>query len=217
MFHGTHFCERESVSRNCTIFRSTTGKYPSSDYGDIILCGSTVIAGECYCQVMKTGTQTEMGKAQASILEDKSVRVVSVFQEKIMKVVQILVSCCLMLVLAVLLVQGIAYDGFRENARETVLNALSIMIASIPVALPLVMQVNLALGASFMGTYFVKPSEYFSIRIGFSAHNSKPVTSSSPPPPDMSQRRSIMRSSPASQPYKTLLPCRCYAVTRQEP
>jgi P-type E1-E2 ATPase len=53
-------------------------------------------------------------------------------------------------VVAVLLVQGIAYNGFEENAKEVVLEALSIMIASIPIALPLVLQVNMALGASFM-------------------------------------------------------------------
>jgi H+-transporting ATPase len=99
---------------------------------------------------MNTGTNTEIGKAQESILKDKSVRVVSVFQTKIMVVVQILVSCCLVLVIAVLLVEGIAYDGFNTNATEVVLDALSILIASIPIALPLVLQVNMALGASFM-------------------------------------------------------------------
>jgi magnesium-transporting ATPase (P-type) len=47
-------------------------------------------------------------------------------------------------------VVGINYDGFSKDSRLTVLDALSIMIASIPVALPLVLQVNLALGAAFM-------------------------------------------------------------------
>jgi H+-transporting ATPase len=127
-----------------------TGKYPSSDYGDVILSGTTVVAGECYGQIVNTGTHTEIGKAQESILQDKSVRVVSVFQTKIMTVVQILVSGCLALVIAVLLVQGIAYKGFDTSPRDVILDALSILIASIPVALPLVLQVNLALGASFM-------------------------------------------------------------------
>jgi H+-transporting ATPase len=99
---------------------------------------------------MSTGTNTEIGRAQESILKDKSVRVVSVFQTKIMVVVQILVSCCLALVIAVLLVQGIAYDGFSTDATKVILDALSILIASIPIALPLVLQVNMALGASFM-------------------------------------------------------------------
>jgi H+-transporting ATPase len=51
---------------------------------------------------------------------------------------------------AVLLVKGIVYDGFSSDVKNTILAALSILIASIPVALPLVLQVNLALGASFM-------------------------------------------------------------------
>lgn len=92
---------------------------------------------------------TEIGKAQADILKDKSVRVVSVFQEKIMRVVQILVTVTLGIVVAVLLVQGRAYGGFDDDVQGTILDALSILIASIPVALPLVLQLNLALGASF--------------------------------------------------------------------
>jgi H+-transporting ATPase len=124
--------------------------YPCSEHGDLILSGTTVVAGECYGQVMATGMGTEIGKAQADILKDKTIRVVSVFQNKIMKVIQILVSSCLLIVLAVLLVEGIVYGGFDVSVRQTVLDALSILIASIPVALPLVLQVNLALGASFM-------------------------------------------------------------------
>jgi len=125
-------------------------KYPSPEYGDIILSGTTVVAGECYGQIISTGTDTEIGQAQADVLKDKSVRVVSVFQTKIMSVVQILVSSCLALVIAVLLVKGLGYGGFNSNARTTILDALAILIASIPIALPLVLQVNLALGASFM-------------------------------------------------------------------
>jgi len=125
-------------------------KYPTKEYGKLILSGTTVVTGECYGQVMATGTNTEIGQAQADVLKDKSVHMVSVFQSKIMMVVQLLVSFCLAIVVAVLLVDGLVYGKFEENTRETILNALSILIASIPVALPLVLQVNLALGASFM-------------------------------------------------------------------
>ena len=125
-------------------------KYPSDDYGDILLSGTTVKAGECYGQIIATAENTEIGRAQADVLKDKSIRIVSVFQTKIMTVVQVLVSASLVIVVAVLLVDGLHWGGFDTNTRETILSALSIMIASIPVALPLVLQVNLALGASFL-------------------------------------------------------------------
>ena len=124
-------------------------KYPGEN-GDIIMSGTTIVAGECYARVLHTGARTEIGKAQESVLADKTVRIVSVFQQKIMTVVQILVSVSLVLVLAVLLVQGMVYDGFEKDPKESILAALSILIASIPIALPLVLQVNLALGASFL-------------------------------------------------------------------
>lgn len=117
-------------------------KYPSPDYGDILLSGTTVKAGECYGQVLYTATNTEIGKAQAEIMKDKSVVVVSAFQKKIMVVVQALVCVSIAIVIAVLIVDGTVYGGFTTDSRTTVLSALSILIASIPVALPLVLQVS---------------------------------------------------------------------------
>lgn len=125
-------------------------KYPSSVYGPVMLSGTTVKAGECYGRVMLTGSMTEMGNAQADVLKDKSVRVVSVFQTKIMIVVQYLISFSLFVVVAVVLVEGLVYDGFKTDPRDTILTALGILISAIPIALPLVLQVNLALGAAFL-------------------------------------------------------------------
>jgi len=58
-------------------------KYPSSEHGDILLSGTACKAGECYGQVTAVGTNTEIGKAQADVMGDKQVRVVSAFQKKI--------------------------------------------------------------------------------------------------------------------------------------
>jgi len=128
-------------------------KYPG-EHGDVILSGTTVVAGECYGRVMRTGEHTEIGNAQKEIMADKTVSVVSVFQKKIMLVVQILVSFSFALVIAVLLVQGLYYKMFTTDASQAVLDALVILIASIPIALPLVLQVNMALGASHLATAY---------------------------------------------------------------
>ncbi len=55
-------------------------KYPSDNCGKIIFCGSTVIAGEAYCVIRKTGVNTEIGGSQAAIMQDKAVTKVSVFE-----------------------------------------------------------------------------------------------------------------------------------------
>ena len=75
-------------------------KYPGQ-HGDVILVsGTTIMAGECYGCVIRMGTNTEIGQAQADVLRDKTVRVVSVFQK-----MQVLVTSSLLLVIAVLLVE----------------------------------------------------------------------------------------------------------------
>lgn len=124
-------------------------KYPG-EHGDTIMSGTTIVAGECYGRVLKTGSNTEIGKAQADVMKDKTMSIVSVFHKKIMTVVQVLVSFSLVLVVAVLLVRGLKFNGFEDDVTATILESLSILIASIPIALPLVLQVNLALGASFL-------------------------------------------------------------------
>jgi len=88
------------------------------------MSGTTIVAGECYGRVIHTGSNTEIGKAQADVLKDKTVRVVSVFQKKIMTVVQVLVTFSLVLVIAVLLVQGFKYDGFEDDVTNTILDAV---------------------------------------------------------------------------------------------
>jgi len=139
-------------------------KYPSDDHGDVILSGTTVMSGECYAMVVNTGINTEIGQAQADVMADKSVNTISVFEKKILTIVKIFVAFSFFLVIAVLLVKGIAYQGFYpttaedeapdgylpHSTKESILAALSILIASIPIALPLVLQVNLALGAAFL-------------------------------------------------------------------
>lgn len=103
-------------------------KYPG-EHGDMILAGTTIVAGECYGRVIRTGDNTEIGKAQADVLKDKTVSVTSVFQQKIMTVVKVLVTVSFALVLAVFLVSGIKYGGFDSNKgvtlRTSILDSVS--------------------------------------------------------------------------------------------
>jgi len=124
-------------------------KYPG-EHGEVILAGTTCAAGESYGQCVAIGTNTEMGQAQADVIKDKSITVVSVFQKKILKVVRITILVSFVFVLGVLFVLGFAYKKFETDWQAAVMGALSIMIAAIPIALPLVMQINMALGASHL-------------------------------------------------------------------
>lgn len=125
-------------------------KYPSDDYGKLILCGATVVAGEAYCVVRKTGINTEIGGSQAAIMQDKTTKKVSVFEEKVLLAVKIVIFAAVVDVLIIFLVQGLARQQFKSQVGTLISSCLSIIIASVPVALPLVLQVTMALGAGKM-------------------------------------------------------------------
>ncbi len=128
--------------------------YPSDDHGKMILCGTTVKAGEAYCVVRKTGINTEVGGANAEIMQDKTETKISVFEERILFAVKIIILISIVDVLAIFLVQGIARGEFIHGVSKLILTCLSIIIAAVPVALPLVLQVTMALGAGKMAREF---------------------------------------------------------------
>jgi len=126
-------------------------KYPSEDYGKQIMAGCTLRVGEAYCLVEKTGANTEIGSSQADILKDKSRGpTVSVFEHNVLQAVKIIVFVSLLPIIAVLFIDGYMRHQFAHDVREVILVCLSIIIASVPIALPLVLQVTMALGAARM-------------------------------------------------------------------
>jgi len=127
-------------------------KYPSDEHGTDILSGTTVKSGEAYCVVRATGVHTEIGKGQADIMADRQSASVSVFEQRVMVIVNILIALAVVDTVMIILVQGLARDGFRSDEKKTLLTALSILIAAIPIALPLVLNVTLAIGAYHMAT-----------------------------------------------------------------
>lgn len=130
-------------------------KYPSEEYSKRIFAGTTVTAGEAYCLVRKTGSNTEIGRSQEEIMEDKLQTKRSVFEERVLTIVKIVICISLVIVLTIFLVQGIARKEFTTTRIIPLLSfCVAVMVASVPVALPLVMQVTMALGAGQMAKYF---------------------------------------------------------------
>lgn len=129
-------------------------KYPSEIYGKRILAGSTIQAGEAYCLVRQTGGHTEIGGSQEAIMHDKAASHKSLFESRVLTIVSFIIGISLVIVLTILLVQGIARKKFRSgsSARNLITTIASILVASVPVALPLVLQVTMALGAGSMAT-----------------------------------------------------------------
>jgi len=132
-------------------------KYPSEQYGKLILCGSLIVSGEAYGVVRKTGTNTEIGGSNADIMKDKSKKKVSFFEERVLKVVQIIIGVSLLVVLIIFIVQGLANNSYgfsKQGITPNLLSCLSIIVAAIPIALPIVMNVTMSLGAAKMAREF---------------------------------------------------------------
>ncbi|GMI10211.1 hypothetical protein TrLO_g15595 [Triparma laevis f. longispina] len=126
--------------------------YPG-EHGNDILGGTTVCEGEAYCQVLKTGEETEIGKASKNVFEDKNKKVISLFEAKIMRVVYTIIAASFVIVLIQFLIQGLKRDQF-DNYTDTsmlIVFSLAVIVASIPIALPIVMQVTMAIGMKELG------------------------------------------------------------------
>ena len=102
----------------------------------------TFRAGEAYGIVRKTGVNTEIGGSQVDILKDKTIIKTSVFEERILLAVKVIILIALIDVIIIFFFQGFAGQQFyTHNYDLDLLTCLSIIIASIPIALPLVLQV----------------------------------------------------------------------------
>jgi len=129
-------------------------KYPGQ-YGKLIFAGTTVQSGEAYGIVRNTGIRTEAGSGQAEIMADKKNKKVSVFEQRILDVVKIVIGASVVDVIIIFIVQGTAYGQFsKEGIYINLLTCLSIIVAAIPIALPIVLQVTMALGAGKMAREF---------------------------------------------------------------
>merc|ERR1719424_882799 len=114
--------------------------------GKKLWSGSIVKVGECEALVTETGLHTMIGEAAKSIQESGG-KHVGVFEAKIIMAGRVLIILTLIAVGSLLIYQV----GYRHVEMTEVLEmALSLTIASVPIALPMVMKVTLAVGAKEM-------------------------------------------------------------------
>jgi len=114
--------------------------------GKKLWSGSIVKVGECEAFVTETGLNTMIGEAAKSIQESGG-KHVGVFEAKIIMAGRVLIILTIIAVGSLLFYQV----GLRGVPLPEVMEmALSLTIASVPIALPMVMKVTLAVGAKEM-------------------------------------------------------------------
>merc|ERR1719197_894174 len=108
--------------------------------------GSILKVGECEAVVSHTGVNTMIGEA-AKAIQESSGHDIGVFEEKIITAAKVLISITAIVVLVLFyfmyFVKGVEWQQVLEMC-------LSLVIASVPVALPMVLKVTLSVGAKEM-------------------------------------------------------------------
>eukprot|EP00468_Gymnochlora_sp_CCMP2014_P006125 CAMPEP_0167762832 /NCGR_PEP_ID=MMETSP0110_2-20121227/13001_1 /TAXON_ID=629695 /ORGANISM="Gymnochlora sp., Strain CCMP2014" /LENGTH=1005 /DNA_ID=CAMNT_0007649779 /DNA_START=73 /DNA_END=3090 /DNA_ORIENTATION=- len=122
-------------------------KVPQEDsegsQGSRVLKGSTLVQGEGFIRITEVGAATVIGEANTAMNE--STTALSPLQQSIQQVVNWIVAGTVLIVIVILVVQL----GVRgEEVRTTLLAATGLIVAAVPVALPLVVSVTLAIGAT---------------------------------------------------------------------
>jgi H+-transporting ATPase len=108
--------------------------------GDIAYSGATVDKGEMNAVVIKTGSDTYFGKTAKLVGETQSS---SHFEKAIIKIGNFLIVLAVILVVIILFASFLRHEDFMESLRF----ALVLSVASIPVALPAILTVTMAIGA----------------------------------------------------------------------
>ncbi|PWN34819.1 plasma-membrane proton-e [Meira miltonrushii] len=111
--------------------------------GDQCFSGSTCKQGEAEAVVISTGANTFFGRAAALVGQDDDS---TGHLQKVLAKIGLFCICCigLFVVLEIL----ILYAGYRYSYRRGLDNILVLLIGGIPIAMPTVLSVTLAVGAS---------------------------------------------------------------------
>ncbi len=108
--------------------------------GDLVYAGSVAHLGEVNSLVYGTGENSYFGKTASLVAET---RTRSHFQKAVMRISDYLITVAAVLVTVVFLVSMVRHESLLETLRFT----LVLTVASIPVALPAVLSVTMAVGA----------------------------------------------------------------------
>lgn len=111
--------------------------------GELAYSGSIIRSGEMKAQVQATGMNTYFGKTAALV---KSAGNLSHFQQAVLKIGNSLIIATLALVAVVIIAGLIRHEPFLETLKFS----LILTVAAIPVALPAVLSVTLAVGATVL-------------------------------------------------------------------
>ncbi len=107
---------------------------------DSCYSGAVVTRGEMTAVVEKTGLDTYFGKT-AKLVE--SAKTKSHFEKAVIKIGNFLIMMAIFLVIIIFLVSMFRHDNLMETLRF----AMVLMVASIPVALPAILTITMAVGA----------------------------------------------------------------------
>ena len=110
--------------------------------GDKIFAGSVIKAGSGFAKVIATGASTQMGQSEKLIAESQELNE-SHFQKAVFKIGKFLILMSILLVVFVATVLFLRGDYWLEILRFS----LILIVASIPVALPVVLSVLMAMGS----------------------------------------------------------------------
>jgi len=110
--------------------------------GDVVYMNSIVKKGEAIAEVLNTGVNTFFGKAVKLVAKAERQKK-SHFQEMVIKVGNFLIIVTIFIVLAIIIVELLKGRNFLEILRYS----LILTVAAIPVALPAVLTVTMAIGA----------------------------------------------------------------------
>jgi H+-transporting ATPase len=111
--------------------------------GDTVFSGSIVRRGEASAMVYATGSKTYFGKTAELVQEAQTI---SHFQRAVLKIGDYLIVLAIALVLLIVVVALFRHDPLLDTLEF----ALVLLVAAIPVAMPTVLSVTMAVGARLL-------------------------------------------------------------------